>query len=288
MSPDIPPGLREAADALRVAVVGLRKLSGGDINAAYWVALGDRRHAFVKTLDAPPPDFYRREAEGLRWLAEANALRVPDVLAYGPRFLALEWIEAGPRAGDFDTALGQGLAAMHRCGAATFGGQPDNYIGTLAQRNDARPNWPAFYLECRLAPQVAMAYDRGLRRPALRDGLAAIDRRLDELFGPAEPPARLHGDLWSGNVHTTHHGLPCLIDPAAYSGHREVDLAMMKLFGGFGDATFAAYHEAYPLAEGADDRVPLYQLYPLLTHLNLFGGSYLAPVERILERWCRR
>ena len=116
----------------------------------------------------------------------------------------------------------------------------------------------------------------------------ALQRALPDLVGPAEPPSRLHGDLWSGNLHVDERGTPCLIDPAVYGGHREIDLAMMRLFGGFGDRVFAAYAEVYPLESAAKARVPLYQLYPLLVHVNLFGGSYLGALRGALASCARR
>jgi fructosamine-3-kinase len=183
----------------------------------------------------------------------------------------------------FDEALGQGLAALHRFGAPTFGQGHDNFIGRLPQSNTPHDAWPAFYREERLLPQIRMASDRGLLGAGLVKRLDQLLARLEALVGPPEPPARLHGDLWGGNLHVDDRGAPCLIDPAAFAGHREIDLAMMQLFGGFSSRVFDAYEEAHPLADGASDRVPLYQLYFLLAHVNLFGGGYVASVERAVS-----
>lgn len=268
----------ELAAALGSAPARWRGLGGGDINEAHAVELADGREVFVKTNARAPGDMFPTEALGLAWLAEAGALRVPAVLASSPRFLALELIRPARPTADRDEQLGRGLAALHRAGADGFGLGYDNYIGRLPQQNDARADWPTFYRELRLEPQLRAATDRGLvDRGLLRDAGVVMDR-LDDLCGPAEPPARLHGDLWGGNAMTDERGAPVVIDPAVYGGHREIDLAMMQLFGGFGARVFAAYDEAYPLADGWRDRVPLYQLYPLLVHVNLFGGGYVGQV----------
>jgi fructosamine-3-kinase len=276
--------------ALGAQVARSRALSGGDINEAYALTLADGRTVFAKTNPRAPTAMFPAEAEGLRWLAEARALRVPEVLAVseaggeGPPFLVLEHLDSAARRPDFDEELGRGLAALHRFGAPGFGLARDNFIGKLPQANAPLPAWPAFYRARRLEPQLRLAVDRGLASSRMRRGLDWLLGGLPDLCGPPEPPARLHGDLWGGNLLVDDHGAPCLIDPAAYGGHREVDLAMMRLFGGFGSKVFAAYEEAFPLAPGHEERVPLYQLYPLLVHVNLFGGGYLSQVEAALER----
>lgn len=274
----------ELARALGAAVTGARPIGGGDVNDAWRVETGDRA-VFVKTNDGADPEMFLREAEGLAWLAEAKALRVPVVLAVSSAFLALELIEPARRAPDFADRLGRGLAALHRFGAEGFGWREDNFIGSLPQDNGREEDWPIFYARRRLEPQLRMAADRGRASPEMRRGFSRLFARMDELVGPSEPPARLHGDLWGGNCHVDERGEPVLIDPAVYGGHREVDLAMMQLFGGFSERAFAAYDEAYPLAEGWRERVPLYQLYPLMVHVNLFGGGYAASVERVLARY---
>ncbi len=281
------------AAALGCGVGPSRALSGGDINEAYEVALEDGRRIFVKTNARSPKGMFAAEARGLGWLAEAGALRIPHVLAVSsaadePAFLALELLATGRPARDFDDRLGQGLAELHRQGAPGFGLDHDNFIGRLPQKNDWPPNatWAEFYRSRRLEPQLRRAVDAGLAPSQMRSGFERLFAELPDLVGPAEPPARLHGDLWGGNLLCDDAGAPCLIDPAVYGGHREVDLAMMRLFGGFGARAFAAYREAWPLAEGHEDRVPLYQLYPLMVHVNLFGGGYVGSVESALARLC--
>ena len=279
------------ASALGSAVATTRGIAGGDINRAYEIALADGRRLFVKTNDRAPRGMFAAEARGLGWLGEAGALRIPKVVAVaGPedpqQFLVLELVATGAPARDFDEKLGRGLAALHRCGAAGFGLDHDNFIGWLPQANAAAGSWPEFYRARRLEAQLRRAADEGRASPRMRQGFDRLFRELDELCGPAEPPARLHGDLWGGNLLCDDRGGPCLIDPAVYGGHREIDLAMMRLFGGFGPRVFDAYDEAWPLADGHRERVSLYQLYPLMVHVNLFGGSYIGSVEAALERLC--
>lgn len=275
------PAVRRAvSEALGAPVADARPVSGGDINQAWQVALGDGRAAFVKTNAGADPAMFPAEARGLAWLAEASVLRLPRVLAVSADFLALEPIVAARRRADFDEALGRGLAALHRHGAPAFGLDHDNFIGRLPQANAPLPTWPAFYRERRLGPQIAWAAARGLLPSELRARLDRVLDALPALCGPPEPPARVHGDLWGGNLLVDERGDPCLIDPAAQGGHREVHLAMMRLFGGFSARVFDAYAEAHPLAPGHAARVPLYQLYFLLAHVNLFGASYVPQVAR--------
>jgi len=279
---------KSVGDALGVRVTGCRSVSGGDINDAFELTLDDGRKVFAKTNRSVDPRMFPAEARGLSWLAEARALRIPAVLAADARFLVLERIAPARRKCDFDERLGRGLAALHRFeqdpSSRRLGLDHDNFIGGLSQMNGpaSAATWPAFYRERRLEPQLRSAIDHGLVSPSMRRDFERLFATLDELVGPPEPPARLHGDLWGGNLLVDEAGEPCLIDPAVYAGHREVDLAMMRLFGGFGPSVFAAYDEAYPLTDGHEGRVPLYQLYFLMVHVNLFGGSYLPGVGRAL------
>jgi len=279
----------------------VRRISGGYINEAFHVALAYGREAFVKTRADPAPGEYAAEAAGLQWLAEPGPLRIPAVLDVDDRYLALEWIESG-RSGGLDTAgveeLGRGLAATHVSGAPCFGwgaggggvaraagSPPSSGFGSLRLSNEPSVDWPSFYAERRLRPLARLARDRGALSASGGDAVERVCERLDELCGPAEPLSRLHGDLWSGNVMADSDGQPWLIDPAAYGGHREVDLAMLRLFGAPSERVFAAYEEVAPLAVGWRDRVELYQLLPLLVHTLLFGGSYASAAERAARRY---
>jgi fructosamine-3-kinase len=273
--PDV--GLGDVRDARRVA--------GGDINEAWAVGLADGRRAFVKTRPDAPAGEYAAEAASLAWLADAGGLRVPAVLAQGDDFLALEWIEAGTLDAAGEEALGRGLAALHRAGADAFGAPWSLHLGAVVLPNDAADDWPAFYAEQRLRPLTAMARDRGALSAAGAQAVERVCDRIAQLVGPPEPPARIHGDLWSGNVLAGADGRPWLIDPAAHGAHREVDLALLQLFGTPSPRTLAAYDEAHPRADGHAERVGLYQLLPLLVHAVLFGGSYGASVERTARRY---
>jgi fructosamine-3-kinase len=268
---------RELADALGQQVAALRAVPGGDLNDAYAARLADGSEVFVKTRADAAPGEFAAEAAGLRWLADAGALRVAEVLAIGESWLALRWIERGRLDEAGEEELGRGLAALHRAGAPAFGGPEPLRLGPLELPNGPADSWPVFYAECRLAPL------------AVRAGLAAaVDRvcaRIEELVGPAEPPARLHGDLWSGNVLAGADGRPWLIDPAPYGGHREVDLAMLQLFGSPSPRTLAAYDEVWPRADGHAERQALHQLFPLLVHAVLFGGGYVGAAEAAARRY---
>ena len=265
------------------AVRSLRRVGGGDINDAYAAELEDGGRAFVKTRADAPAGEYEAEAAALRWLGEPGGLGVPAVLGASDDVLVLEWLDEGP-AGD-EAALGRGLATVHAAGADEFGGRAGPLrIGPLALPNDPLPDWPSFYAERRLRPLLGRARDHGALSA---DGVRSVERvceRLADLAGPPEPPARLHGDLWSGNVLWSG-GRPYVIDPVAYGGHREIDLAMLRLFGAPGPRVLAAYEEVSPLAPRHEERVALYQLFPLLVHAVLFGGSYGSSVERAARRY---
>lgn len=268
----------------------VERVSGGDINEAYSAELEGGRRVFVKTHPSAPASLFPAEARGLDWLRNRSGLRVPEVLAVSEPgselgYLALEWLESASPARDFDERLGQGLAELHRAGAPGFGLDHDNFIGSLPQANGARESWVSFFREQRLEPQLARLVAARRASFSLRRGFERLFARLPELWGEPEPAARLHGDLWGGNLHVGSSGEPCLIDPAVYGGHREIDLGMMRLFGGFAERVFQAYDEAFPLASGAAERVALCQLYPLLVHANLFGGSYVGSVERIVAQY---
>jgi len=267
----------ELAAAVGARVASVEPVSGGDINDAYRVRLDDKRVVFVKTHAHPPPGMFVAEAAGLDWLR--GPLRVPKVIASGERFLALEWLDLGSKARGFDEALGRGLAALHRIGAPSFGLDRDNFLATLPQDNTPCADGVAFWVEQRLRPLV----DRAIAAGHMPDVRAKLDtlRAARDRFGPDEPPARLHGDLWWGNVVAVD-GAPAIVDPAVYGGHREVDLAMLALFGGLPSALVAAYDEAFPLADGWRERMSLWQLYPLAAHACLFGGGYGAQFARSL------
>lgn len=269
---------RAELEAALGKVARVSAVAGGDINEALRVDLVDGSRVFVKTHAAPPVGMYAAEAAGLAWL-RAGPLRVPRVLGVGGSFLALEWLELGGRGPHADEQLGRGLAQLHALGAPTFGLDRGNYLATIPQDNTPEVEFSTFYIERRLRPLIDRLRDvaGGPDLHALLDALA--QRR--ERFGPPERPARLHGDLWWGNVAFCD-GAPVLIDPAVYGGHREIDLAMLALFGGVSERFVAAYHEVWPLAPDWRSRISLWQLYPIAAHAVLFGGGYTSQLARLL------
>ena len=262
---------------LGAAVVATTPVAGGDICTATRIRLSNGRAALVKTRPNAPADFFRAEARGLEWLGAAPGADVPEVLAVQDDCLIIEWVEDARPSPEAAEQFGRALAGTHRAGSPVFGTESgeDGYIGTLRMPNAPADRWPEFYAGQRVLPYLRRARDRGA---VSDDDTAAIEGvlgRLDDLAGPAEPAARLHGDLWSGNVVWGQDSRVWLVDPAAYGGHRETDLAMLALFGlPQLQRTLDAYHEAAPLADGWEDRVPLHQLFPLLVHASLFGGGY--------------
>jgi fructosamine-3-kinase len=246
--------------------------------------------AFVKEDATAPPDFFAVEAEGLAWLAEAagsGGPAVPRVLSVSTARIEVELIDTGPWTAAADEEFGRALAALHHAGAPHFGWHRDGYIGPLRMPNTPAPDWPSFYVTCRVQPFLRLAVERRAIDAAGASAIEQAAARVADLAGPPEPPSRLHGDLWRGNVLADREGRPWVVDPAAHGGHRETDLAMMALFGGFGDRCFAAYDEAFPRSEGWRDRVPLQQLHPLLVHAALFGGGYGAQAVAAARRYTR-
>ena len=273
---------------LQVGVVSVQR-HGRAITGERWrVRLADGRKVFVKAREDAPEGFFAAEAAGLRWLAAvAGGPPLPGVLAHGRELLVLPWLTSDP-VGATPAAverLGRELAALHSAGARTFGGPRPGWIGAAPLDNRAVGTWPEFYGSRRIEPYVRLLRDAGL--PAA--DAAVLDRvvgRLPELAGPPEPPARLHGDLWTGNV-MWHRGRGLLVDPAAHGGHRETDLAMLDLFGQPGlERLLAAYQEVTPLAPGWPERRALHQLHPLLVHAVLFpGGGYLESTLEMARRY---
>lgn len=286
MTPELSAALERT---LETRVVASRSVSGGDINQAFRLELADGRRVFVKANPSAPARMFELEAHGLNWLRATRAIAVPRVFGVGrcseTGFLVLEWIEAASAGSDSDEQLGRQLAALHRVPAANFGLECDNYIGRLTQSNQSCADFPEFYASRRLTPQFEMAVNQGLFDQRARARFELLIGRLPRLLGDPHAPAHLHGDLWSGNCLRGRDGRAWFIDPAVYGGHREIDLAMMRLFGGFSERVFRAYAESYPLAAGHLERLKLMQLYPVLVHVNLFGGSYVAQACRILEHY---
>lgn len=272
---------------------GAQTLAGGFIGEA-WRVTTDNGPVFAKTKTDAPPGFFTTEAAGLDWLRAPGIVAVPEVLGVDERILVLDFIEPGRPTTDAAARLGAGLAQLHAVGADGFGAIPPGggtagFLGRLGVADEVCATWSEFFVTHRVDPLAAEAERRGALPAGTKARLARVAERLfdpdDDLAGPQVSPARLHGDLWGGNVLWGADGNAWLIDPAAHGGHPEADLAMMHLFGGFPAATFDAYDEVVPPLEGRDDRVALHQLAPLLVHACLFGGSYGGEVDRVARRY---
>lgn len=286
------------ATGREVRIVGERPVGGGCIHDARLLELDGGARLFLKSNRDAPADLFPREAEGLRALAAPGLIGVPaDPVAGetedGTRFLVMEAIETGePGPGFFET-FARRFARLHRAtargGERPFGFDHDNYLGSTPQPNPRTAAWVDFFRQHRLGHQLRLARANHLSDPELdRLGDRLLDRLDEWIDGPPlddEPACLLHGDLWSGNYLASDSGEPVLIDPAAYHGHREADLAMTHLFGGFDRAFYAAYEEEWPLPPDSAERIAIYQLYHLLNHLNLFGRGYRGQCLSILRRF---
>ncbi len=283
-----------------VFIIGTDSVPGGDINNAYRLGLSDGTYLFLKTNSVDNLNFFLTESGGLSALRSLKKIGVPEVLGTGIdkqrgiSFLALEYIEGSPRTPSYWEKFGHQLAELHRAecqtyaapesGGKIFGFYEDNYIGAAPQKNQPKKSWIDFYRECRLLPQITMAekyFDITVRKKADR-----LLEHLDRYLREPEFPSLLHGDLWSGNMMCGEHGMPWIIDPAAYIGDFEADLAMTQLFGSQPERFYAAYNEVNPVDKaGYAQRKNLYHLYQLLNHLNLFGSMYLGSVVDIINMY---
>lgn len=255
-----------------------RAARGGCINDSRIVTLKDGRRFFVKTHAAAAgmPGLFAGEYEVLSLLGRIAVIDAPRPVACAADFIVLEVFNAGKPARDWREQIGRGLARLHRATRANrFGFDRDTWLGTTRQDNRWRTDWPDFWREQRLGPQLALFAGKTDRDdPLLRSGYKLMSA-LDELLGGIdEPPVLIHGDLWSGNAAANEKGEPIIFDPAGYYAQREAELGMMRLFGGFGPRSEAAYAEVWPLPPGSEQRVALYRLYHELNHLNLFGRAY--------------
>lgn len=262
-------------------------VSGGDVARALRLDTG-AGPLFLKWHPAPSPGLFEREAAGLRALRATGAVAVPDVVRESPAGLVLEWIDVGRPRSATEATFGRQLAALHRTTNASFGavdGAPAGYLGSQPVDLTPTATWVELFFDRRVVPLTEAAVAAGRIDPAATGLVERVRPRAAELCGPAEAPALVHGDLWGGNRLVDRDGTSWLIDPAAHWGHRELDLAMMQLFGGFDRAVYDAYDEAFPLAPGWRDRVSWYQLPPLLVHAIKFGGSYGAAALAALRRY---
>lgn len=273
----------------RVIIQQASAVSGGSINNSFLVHTSAGKFFLKHNSAQKYPGMFVKEARALEMVAQTQTVPVPSVITHGEAgeeaFILMEYLQAAPRSNNFWQQFGANLAAMHRNTQSTYGLDEDNYMGSLPQRNTPKGNWVNFFVENRLIPQVMLARENGLLSDKDVQQFENLYTKLDDLL-PTEQPALIHGDLWSGNFMSGPQGRVYIFDPALYYGHREAELAMTTLFGGFDAAFYDAYYEAWPLLPGWRNRLDLYNLYPLLIHLNLFGSGYLASVRGGLKGYC--
>lgn len=278
----------QKATGKRHEIISSQTLSGGDINQAariqtrdgIWFAKWNRADAY--------PGMFEAEARGLQLLDGAGEVAIPQVTGFGEEgnvsMLVLDFISSAPEKPGFWREFGMQLTQMHRHTQDTFGLDHHNYIGSLPQFNHPKTQWTEFFITCRLEEQIRMARDQQRIETATVRQFERLYLRLADFF-PAEPPSLLHGDLWSGNYMVNHLGEPCIIDPAVYFGHRLMDLGMTRLFGGFPADFYEAVHDTWPLESNWQKATEVANLYPLMVHVNLFGGGYMGSVKAILGRF---
>ena len=280
--------IQAIAARCEVKISRYEQVHGGDINECYCLH-GQDNNYFLKLNDAGRfPGMFEMEADGLEALRNNSALVIPGIIKQGiekdQQWLLLQWMEKEAPAKNSLQDFGTALANMHQQPQLYFGWHRNNYIGSLQQANAQYPNWADFYTQCRVMPLVKMLFDSGAFSKTDRDAAASLCKKAGDIF-PPEPAALLHGDLWSGNYMFATDGKVAIFDPAVYYGHREMDIGMTKLFGGFSQPFYDAYHETYPLEKGWQHRLPLTQLYPLLVHAVLFGGHYIQSATEIIARF---
>lgn len=285
----IPTSVQDVLrESYNITADSVRSVSGGSINRAYKISSGSDDY-FLKINATSPPDFFTREAEGLTELRKAGTdLIVPKVIAAEdpaedhPGFLLMEFIPSSQSGDSF--SFGTELAKLHQTKRNHFGFHADNFIGSLPQINSARDNWVTFFSECRIEPQLKMAIDSGKLQSGILSNWKHLLSSLNDLI-PECSPSLLHGDLWGGNYLFSETGAAVLIDPAVYYGHPEMDLAFSKMFGGFSDGFYRGYESVQPLEPGFEERIPIHNMYPLLVHVNLFGGHYTNQLISLLKRF---
>jgi len=266
-------------------IVSSRIQSGGDINHASIVEMSKSDSYFLKWNGSAPEHMFETESKGLKMLSGANTdLIIPEVVEVGKNFLLLSLLVPGSGNSDSAYDFGTGLAKLHQHSADTFGLDHDNFIGKLPQNNHQHQNWADFFVSERIEPQIELGIQSGKFESGLIPIVNAFHKAVQNLF-PNEQPALLHGDLWSGNYMFTKDGAASIYDPAVYYGHREMDIAMTRLFGGFSSDFYKGYNSEYPLADGFEERIELCNLYPILVHANLFGGGYIQRAKEILGQY---
>jgi len=271
-----------------VEITNVSSVSGGSINETLKLTTNIGKFFIKKNSASLYPKMFEKEAKGLNILAAANAIAVPNVVTLGQAdntaFLILDFIESRQKQHDFWDHFANKLARLHKNSSSYFGLDHDNYIGSLYQSNKKHDHWLDFFRSERLEKQVQLARDHGRMGKDVVNSFERFYQKLPEIFS-VEPPALIHGDLWGGNYMVNENGGAVIIDPAVYYGHREMDLGMSQLFGGFDSRFYEAYHHHYPLENGWQERMDYCNLYPLMVHVNLFGGGYLSSVKSILRKF---
>ena len=269
-------------------IISSNSVSGGCISNACKLETKSGKDYFLKFNDFSSNDMFLKESNGLKELRKANTIRVPEVILAEESFILLEHIQSGNPGRNYFENFGRKFAELHKYSSASFGFFEDNYIGSTDQKNvpseNEKENWTKFYWNKRILFQYKLAEKNGYATSELKEGINELGNKIEEILsGSEEKPALLHGDLWSGNYMPDENGNACLIDPAVYYGHREADLAMTKLFGGFDNNFYSAYNETYPLKDGWRYRENIYKLYHVLNHLNLFGRGYYSQAIPLIK-----
>lgn len=271
-----------------VSITDTKILSGGCINDCYALYTPTDTFFIKYNLASRFPDMFSSESKGLMLLKGSKQIDVPEVLYTGKTgkysYLLLEYIHDGQIVNGFWENFGRQLARLHRVSQTSFGLDHDNYIGSIPQKNEFYPQWDEFLILNRLQPLVSQAFDEGLLNSADISGFDRLYNRIQNIL-PSENASLLHGDLWNGNFMVNVKGQPTLIDPAVYFGHREMDIAMTKLFGGFTNDFYLYYNDEYPLEKDWEKRIEFNQLYPLLVHALLFGLSYSSQIRHIIRKY---
>ncbi len=265
-----------------------RNLSGGCISNAYKIVMESGENFLLKINSNSPPDMFEKEAHGLNELQKPDAIRVPGLKIFSENYIVTEFIASGRKSSSFFRIFGKQFADLHRYKGSAFGFYEDNYIGSTPQKNmtEGREDndWTEFYFNKRLLLQLMLCEKNGYATEELTKNFGRLENKIGEILkGSEEEPSLLHGDLWSGNYMVDDEGNPCIIDPAVYYGHREADLGMTKLFGGYPEEFYASYNESYPLKEGWEYRENVYKLYHVLNHLNLFGRGYYSQAVSLIK-----
>ncbi len=272
----------------QVEISEIRSVGGGCINEAYSLKTNAGKY-FIKYNSASAfPGMFEKEATGLKILAETKTIEIPEVIVaaktYDYAYLLLQFIETGVSSRNFWNDFGIKLADLHRNTNEYFGLDHNNYIGSLVQTNNPYPDFYSFFISERIEPQLKEARNKGAFSQSETRYFDSLFNALHNII-PVEKPALIHGDLWSGNYMVTAGGSPCLVDPAVYYGHREADIAMTQLFGGFQQEFYGAYNQAWPMEKDWQKRMDIFNLYPLLVHVNLFGGSYARQILQIIRQF---